>query len=259
MSMILDFLGLAPFGTNGIPAMHMAKEDAAYEIGRLSVQLVRDNVTPRSYVTKQSFENAVASVAASGGSTNAVLHLVAIAREFGVDFTIDDFERVSARTPIVADMKPWGRGQPSDMFAAGGVGVVARELKKAGLLHEDARTVDGRTLGEIADSAIETEGQKVVVPIETPLKNRGGVAVLYGNLAPEGCAVKLAGHDRTLHRGPARVFDSEEETFAAVKAGGIQPGDVIVIRYEGPHGGPGMREMLHVTGAIVGEGLSDSV
>jgi dihydroxy-acid dehydratase len=156
-------------------------------------------------------------------------------------------------------MKPWGRWHASDMFAAGGVGVVARELKKAGLLHEDARTVDGRTLGEIADSAIETEGQKVVVPIETPLKNRGGVAVLYGNLAPDGCAVKLAGHDRTLHRGPARVFDSEEETFAAVKAGGIQPGDVIVIRYEGPHGGPGMREMLHVTGAIVGEGLSDSV
>ena len=259
MSTILDFLGLAPFGTNGIPAMHVAKEEAAYEIGRLAVQLVRDDVTPRSFVTKESFENAVASVAATGGSTNAVLHLVAIARDFGIEFTVDDFERVSARTPIVADMKPWGRWHANDMFAAGGVGLVARELKKAGLLHEDARTVDGRTFGDIADSAFETEGQTVVVPIESPLKARGGVGVLYGNLAPEGCAVKLAGHERPLHRGPARVFDSEEDTFAAVKAGAIAPGDVVVIRYEGPHGGPGMREMLHVTAAIVGEGLSESV
>jgi dihydroxy-acid dehydratase len=259
MSTILDFLGLSPLGTNGIPAMHRAKEEAAYEIGRLAVQLVRDDVTPRSFVTKESFENAVASVAATGGSTNGVLHLVAIARDFGIDFTIDDFERVSARTPIVADMKPWGRWHANDMYAAGGVALVARELKKAGLLHEGARTVDGRTMGEIADAAVETEGQTVVVPIETPLKARGGVAVLYGNLAPEGCAVKLAGHDRTVHRGPARVFDSEEECFAAVKAGGIVAGDVVVIRYEGPVGGPGMREMLHVTGAIVGEGLSDSV
>ena len=259
MSTILDFLGLSPFGTNGIPAMHRAKEEAAYELGRLAVQLVRDDVTPRSLVTKESFENAVASVAATGGSTNAVLHLVAIARDFGIDFTIDDFERVSARTPIVADMKPWGRWHANDVYAAGGVALVARELKKAGLLHEGARTVDGKTLGEHADGAVETEGQTVILPIETPLKARGGVAVLYGNLAPEGCAVKLAGHDRTVHRGPARVFDSEEECFAAVKAGGIVAGDVVVIRYEGPHGGPGMREMLHVTGAIVGEGLSDSV
>ena len=259
MSTILDFLGLSPFGTNGIPAMHRAKEEAAYEIGRLAVQLVRENVTPRSFVTKESFENAVASVAATGGSTNAVLHLVAIARDFGIDFTIDDFERISARTPIVADMKPWGRWHANDMYAAGGVAVVARELKKAGLLHESARSVDGRTLGEHADAAVEAEGQNVIFPIEAPLKARGGVAVLYGNLAPEGCAVKLAGHDRTVHRGPARVFDSEEACFAAVKAGAIAPGDVVVIRYEGPHGGPGMREMLHVTGAIVGEGLSDSV
>ena len=259
MSTILDFLGLSPFGTNGIPAMHRTKEESAYEIGRLAVQVVRDNVTPRSFVTKESFENAVASVAATGGSTNGVLHLVAIARDFGIDFTIDDFERISASTPIIADMKPWGRWHASDMYTAGGVALVARELKKAGLLHEDARTVDGRTLGEIADSAVEKDGQTVVVPIEQPLKARGGVAVLYGNLAPEGCAVKLAGHDRTVHRGPARVFDSEEDCFAAVKAGGIAPGDVVVIRYEGPHGGPGMREMLHVTGAIVGEGLSESV
>jgi dihydroxy-acid dehydratase len=259
MSTILDFLGLSPFGANGIPAMHRDKDEAAYEAGRLAVRLVRDNVTPRSIVTAESFENAVASVAATGGSTNAVLHLVAIARDFGLDFTIDDFERISARTPIVADMKPWGRWHATDMYKAGGVGLVARELKKAGLLHEGARTVDGRTLGEIADASVETERQEVVVPIEAPFKARGGVAILYGNLAPEGCAVKLAGHDRTLHRGPARVFDSEEETFAAVKDGRIEPGDVIVIRYEGPHGGPGMREMLHVTGAIVGEGLSESV
>jgi dihydroxy-acid dehydratase len=259
MSGILDFLGLSPFGTNGIPAIHPDKERAAYEAGRLAVHLVRDGVTPRSLVTKESFENAAASVAATGGSTNGVLHLVAIARDFGVDFTIDDFERVAARTPIVADMKPWGRWHANDMTRAGGVALVARELKKAGLLHESARTVDGRTLGEIADGAVETEGQEVVVPIETPLKPRGGVAVLYGNLAPEGCAVKLAGHDRTVHRGPARVFDSEEDTFAAVKAGQIREGDVVVIRYEGPHGGPGMREMLHVTAAIVGEGLSESV
>jgi dihydroxy-acid dehydratase len=259
MSTILDFLGLSPFGTNGIPAMHRDKDEAAYEAGRLAVRLVRDGVTPRSIVTKQSFENAVASVAATGGSTNAVLHLVAMARDFGIDFTIDDFERISARTPIVADMKPWGRWHANDMYRAGGVFLVARELKKAGLLHEEAQTVDGRTLGEIADAAVEAEGQTVVVPIEAPLKPRGGVAILYGNLAPAGCAVKLAGHERTVHRGPARVFDSEEETFAAVKAGAIQPGDVVVIRYEGPHGGPGMREMLHVTAAIVGEGLSESV
>jgi dihydroxy-acid dehydratase len=259
MSTILDFLGLTPIGANGIPAMHRDKEEAAYEIGKLAVQLVRDNVTPRSVVTKESFENAVASVAATGGSTNGVLHLVAIARDFGIDFTIDDFERIAAKTPIVADMKPWGRWHANDMFRAGGIPLVARELKKGGFLHEGARCVDGRTLGEVADSAVETEGQQVVVPIETPLKPRGGVAVLYGNLAPEGCVVKLAGHERTLHRGPARVFDSEEETFAAVKAGKVVEGDIVVIRYEGPHGGPGMREMLHVTAAIVGEGLSESV
>ena len=259
MSTILDFLGLSPIGANGIPAMHRDKEEAAYEIGKLAVQLVRDDVRPRSVVTKESFENAAASVAATGGSTNGVLHLVAIARDFGIDFTIDDFERIAAATPIVADMKPWGRWHANDMYSAGGVGLVMRELRKAGLLHANARCVDGRTLGEVADSAVETEGQKVVVPIETPLKPRGGVAVLYGSLAPDGCAVKLAGHDRTLHRGPARVFDSEEDTFAAVKAGAIGEGDVVVIRYEGPHGGPGMREMLHVTAAIVGEGLSESV
>jgi len=259
MSTILDFLGLSPIGANGIPAVHRDKEQAAYEIGKLAVRLVRDNVTPRSIVTKESFENAAASVAATGGSTNGVLHLVAIARDFGIDFTIDDFERVAAATPIIADMKPWGRWHANDMYRAGGVALVARELKKGGFLHTTARCVDGRTFDEVADTAVETEGQEVVVPIEAPLKPRGGVAVLYGNLAPDGCVVKLAGHERTAHRGTARVFDSEEDTFAAVKAGAIREGDVVVIRYEGPHGGPGMREMLHVTAAIVGEGLSESV
>ena len=188
MSTILDFLGLSPFGANGIPAMHVARRRRRTRRGGWRSRLVRDNVTPRSFVTKESFENAVASVAATGGSTNGVLHLVAIARDFGIDFTIDDFERISAKTPIIADMKPWGRWHANDMYNAGGVALVARELKKAGLLHEGARTVDGRTFGEIADAAVETEGQTVVVPIETPLKARGGVAVLYGNLAPEGCA-----------------------------------------------------------------------
>jgi dihydroxy-acid dehydratase len=223
------------------------------------MKLVREDIRPSSIVTKAAIENAAASVAATGGSTNGVLHLVAIAREAGVDFTIDDFDRISARTPIVADMKPFGRWVATDMHAAGGVALVARELKKKGLIHPDARNVDGRTLGEIADAAVETPGQKVVSPIETPVKNRGGVAILRGNLAPDGCVLKLAGQDRDHHRGPARVFDSEEATYAAVKAKKISPGDVVVIRNEGPVGGPGMREMLHVTGAIVGEGLSDEV
>ena len=259
MSMMLDFLGLSPVGANGIPAMSTAKAEAAEAIGRLAVQLVRDDVRPRSVVTRQSLENAARSVAAAGGSTNGVLHLVAIAKEFGLEFTIEDFDRISAETPIVADMKPWGRYHATDMYRAGGVGLVARELRKAGHLHADARCVDGRSLGDVADEVVETEGQTVVVPIETPLKPRGGVAILRGNLSPGGSAVKLAGHDRLVHRGPARVFDSEEECFAAVMAKRIIPGDVVVIRYEGPHGGPGMREMLHVTAAIVGEGLSEEV
>ena len=188
-----------------------------------------------------------------------MLHLVAIAKELDIDFTIDDFDAISARTPIVADLKPFGRYVATDVHAAGGVALVARELVKAGLVDPETPNVDGRTLAEIAASVEESEGQQVVVPIETPIKPRGGLAILRGNLAPEGCVVKLAGNDRLLHRGPARVFDSEEDTFAAVKAGKIRAGDVVVIRYEGPAGGPGMREMLHVTGAIVGEGLSEEV
>ncbi len=259
MSTMVDFLGLSPLGANGIPAMNGAKAEAAFEIGKLAVDVVRRDLRPSHVVTKQAVENAAAAIAGTGGSTNGVLHLVAIASEFGIDFTIDDFDRISAATPIVADMKPWGRFHATDVYRAGGVGLVARELSKGSLVHSELASVDGRTLAEVAESVEESAGQTVVVPIESPLKARGGIAILRGNLAPEGCVVKLAGHDRTEHRGPARVFDSEEECFAAVKAGAIEPGDVVVIRYEGPAGGPGMREMLHVTGAIVGEGLGDEV
>ncbi|HEY7381828.1 MAG TPA: dihydroxy-acid dehydratase [Gaiella sp.] len=259
MATALEFLGISPAGRNDIPALDTDKEAACVEAGRLTVDLVRRDVRPSQIVTREAIENAAASVAATGGSTNGVLHLVAIAKEVGVDFTIDDFDAVSARTPVVADLKPFGRYVATDVHRAGGVALVARELAKADLVHTDAPNVDGRTLGEIASAAVETEGQDVVVPIERPLKPRGGIAVLRGNLAPGGCVVKLAGHDRLVHRGPARVFDSEEATFEAVKAKQIKPGDVVVIRYEGPVGGPGMREMLHVTAAIVGEGLSDEV
>jgi len=259
MSTLLEFIGLSPAGLNGIPALSKRKAGAAAECGRLVMELVRRDVRPSHIVSRAALENAAASIAAMGGSTNGVLHLLAIAREFGIPFTIDDFDEISARTPVLADMKPWGRFHATDVHRAGGVALVARELAKQGLIHGDAPTVDGRPLGEIAAAARETEGQEVVVPIDRPLKPRGGIAILRGNLAPDGCVVKLAGHERTLHRGPARIFDCEEDCFAAVKAGRIGEGDVVVIRYEGPAGGPGMREMLHVTAAIVGEGLSDSV
>lgn len=259
MATALEFLGISPAGHNDIPALDTSRKAASEEAGRLVVDLVRRDVRPSSIITKASLENAAASVAATGGSTNGVLHLVAIAKELEIDFTIDDFDAISARTPIIADLKPFGRFVATDVHRAGGVALVARELKKAGLIDPTTLNVDGRTLGEIADAAVETEGQEVIVPIETPIKSRGGIAILRGNLAPEGCVVKLAGSERKHHRGPARVFDSEEETFAAVKAGKIVAGDVVVIRYEGPAGGPGMREMLHVTAAIVGEGLSDEI
>jgi dihydroxy-acid dehydratase len=210
-------------------------------------------------ITRDAIENAITAIAATGGSTNGVLHLLAIAYELGIDLTIDEFDRIAARTPIVADIKPGGRFVAVDLHAAGGVALVARELLKAGLVHGDSPNVDGRSLAEIATAVVETPGQQVVVPIETPLKATGGLAILRGNLAPDGCVVKLAGHERLFHTGPARVFDSEEDCFAAVKARTLRAGDVIVIRYEGPAGGPGMREMLHVTAAIVGEGLGDEV
>ncbi|MCS7006904.1 MAG: dihydroxy-acid dehydratase, partial [Gaiellaceae bacterium] len=259
MATALEFLGISPPGLNGIPALDPAKAQAAERSGELVMRLVREDVRPSAIITREALENAAASVAATGGSTNGVLHLLAIARELGIPFSIDDFDRIAARTPIIASLKPGGRFVATDLHEAGGIGLVARELAKAGLIHADARTVDGRTLGEAAAAVVERPGQEVVVPIERPLKPTGGLAILRGNLAPEGCVVKLAGHERLLHRGPARVFDSEEACFAAVKSRSLREGDVVVIRYEGPAGGPGMREMLHVTAAIVGEGLGDAV
>jgi dihydroxy-acid dehydratase len=259
MAMVLDFLGVSAPGLNEIPANHPAKKEAAERAGELAMKLVVDDVRPSSILTRDAIENAIAAVAGSGGSTNGVLHLLAIAAEAGIELTIDDFDTISARTPIVADIKPGGRFVATDLFEAGGTGLVVRELVEAGVIHGDARTVDGRSLKQVAADVKETPGQQVVVSWDEPLKPTGGLAILHGNLSPDGCVVKLAGHERTLHRGPARVFDSEEDCFAAVKARAIQPGDVVVIRYEGPAGGPGMREMLHVTAALVGEGLGDEV
>jgi dihydroxy-acid dehydratase len=259
MSTALEFLGLSPAGANAIPATHPDKPAAAEAAGRLAVGLVEDGVNARSIATRAAFENSVASFSATGGSTNAVLHLLAIAAEAGIHLEIDDFEAICARTPILADIRPGGRFVATDVFAAGGLGVLMQRLLELGLLHGDAMTVDGRTIAEVAAAAMETPGQEVIRAADAPLRKHGGIAVLRGNLASEGCVVKLAGNDRDSHRGPARVFDSEEEAFASVRDGGVQPGDVVVIRYEGPVGGPGMREMLGVTGAIVGAGLSDSV
>jgi dihydroxy-acid dehydratase len=259
MSTALDFLGISPAGLNGIPALDPSKGEAAHRAGELAMELVRTDLRPSQIVTRDALENAIASIAATGGSTNGVLHLLAIARELGIPFELEDFDRIAARTPVVASLKPAGRFVATDVHEAGGVALVARELLGRGLVHGDARNVDGRTLGEIAAAVVERQGQEVVVSIESPLKPTGGLAILRGNLAPEGSVVKLAGHERLLHRGPARVFDSEEACFAAVKEQRLAPGDVIVIRYEGPAGGPGMREMLHVTAAIVGEGLGDAV
>jgi len=259
MSTALEFLGISPGGLNGIPALDPAKDEAGEATGRIVMELVRTDTRPSQIVTREAIENAAASVAATGGSTNGVLHLLAIARELGIPFELEDFDRIASHTPVVASLKPGGRFVATDIYEAGGVALVARELVKAGLVDGDAPNVDGRTLGQIAAAVVERPGQEVVVPIETPLKATGGLAILRGNLAPEGCVVKLAGHERLLHRGPARVFDSEEDCFAAVKARSLAAGDVVVIRYEGPAGGPGMREMLHVTAAIVGEGLGDEI
>jgi dihydroxy-acid dehydratase len=259
MSTALDFLGISPAGLNGIPALHPTKSAAAEEAGRLAMDLLRRDVRPSQIITREALENAAAAIVATGGSTNAVLHLLAIARELSVPLELDDLDDIAARTPIVASLKPGGRFVATDMYEAGGVALVARELLKRELVHAGSPNVDGRSLGEIAAAVEERPGQEVVVPIETPIKPIGGLAVLRGNLAPEGCVVKLAGHERLHHRGPARVFDSEEACFAAVKERRIVPGDVVVIRYEGPAGGPGMREMLHVTGAIVGEGLGEEI
>ena len=259
MATACEFLGLAPMGSGEVPATHPSKPDVARRAGALIMDVLRTDRRPSGIVTPASLENAIASVAATGGSTNAVLHLIAIAREAGLALTLDDFDRISARVPLLADLKPGGRFVATDLFAAGGTRLVASRLAAAGSLHTDAVTITGRTIGQEAAVSSETAGQEVVRPLSQPLKATGGLVVLRGNLAPDGCVVKVTGSAHQTHQGPARVFDSEEDAFAAVQQGTIERGDVIVIRYEGPRGGPGMREMLAVTAALMGAGLGDSV
>ena len=259
MAMVVEFLGLAPMGISSVPATNEGKARAGELAGKLTLELLKKNLTPSKILTKRAVENAIASVAATGGSTNAVLHLLAIAREAGIPLSIDDFDRISSVTPILADLKPGGRYVATDLYAAGGTALVAKRMLEAGLLCGDCLTVTGRTLAQEAAAAKETPGQDVVHTKSNPLKRTGGLVILKGNLAPEGCVVKVAGHNVQNFRGPARVFDSEEAAFAAVDKGQIKAGDVVVIRYEGPRGGPGMREMLAVTAALVGAGLGDSV
>jgi dihydroxy-acid dehydratase len=259
MAMALEFLGISPAGANAVPAVSKAKAEAARNAGRLVMDLLEQDLKPRDIMTRDAFENAIAGIAATAGSTNAVLHMLAIAREAGVELTIDDFDTISWNTPIIASMKPGGEYVAEDLYNAGGYGLVSAQLIAGERAHPDALNVDGGTFGIIAGSAVATADQKVVVDIEHPIKDNGGIAILRGNLAPEGCVVKLAGHNRNYHRGPAKVFEREEDCFAAVQAGKIVKDDVVVIRYEGPVGGPGMREMLGVTAAIVGAGLSDDV
>ncbi|HWP35715.1 MAG TPA: dihydroxy-acid dehydratase [Thermodesulfobacteriota bacterium] len=259
MATAFEMLGVSPMGANDVPAVHPRKGEVAFEAGRLVMELLRKGIRPRQIITRKALLNAVAGVMATGGSTNAVLHLMAVAKEAGVRLTLDDFDRISRRTPLLADMKPWGRYTAPEMYEAGGMAVVARRLLDAGLLHEHELTVTGRTIGEEARAATERPGQTVIRPLADPIKPDGGLAILRGTLAPDGCVAKVSGLKKTRHVGPARVFDREEEAFAAVKAGRVKPGDVVVIRWEGPKGGPGMREMLLVTGAIQGAGLGESV
>lgn len=259
MAIAFEFLGMSPLGRNGVPAMDERKDDVAFDCGRMAMQLVKEDLRPRQIITRKSVENAIAAVATTGGSTNAVLHLLAVAREAGVRLSIDDFDKINRKVPLLADLKPGGRFTAADLFAAGGTTLVAKRLADAGLLHAAQPTVTGRTIGDEAKEAKETPGQQVLRPLSNPIKPTGGLVILKGNLAPEGCVVKVAGHARLRFRGPAKVFEREEDAFAAVKAGQIKPGDVVVIRYEGPSGGPGMREMLGVTAALVGAGLGESV
>jgi dihydroxy-acid dehydratase len=259
MAMAFEVLGISPAGSAMVPAEAKAKHEVAFEAGKLVVDVLRRGLSARQVITKQSLENAIAAVATSGGSTNAVLHLLAVAKEAGVELSIDDFDRISDSTPLTCDLAPGGRYNAVDLYHAGGVPLVAQRLKEMGRLHESAITVTGATIGEVADAATETEGQVVVRPLSDPIKPTGGLAILRGNLAPDGCVVKLAGHERRYHQGPARVFDGEEAAMKVVLDGGINEGDVIIIRNEGPAGGPGMREMLAVTAALNGVGMGEHV
>ncbi len=259
MATAIEILGMSVMGSAGVPALDAEKDKVAYEAGQKVMELLRRGICPDQIITRRGIENAIAAVAMTGGSTNAVLHLLAIAREAGVSITIDDFDRISAKTPLLADLKPGGQYVSVDMHRAGGIRLVAKRLQDAGLLHADAMTVSGKTIGEEARMAAEAPNQQVIHSLQNPIKPTGGLVILKGNLAPEGCVVKVAGHERLLHVGPARVFDCEEDAFAAVQEGKVYPGDVVVIRYEGPKGGPGMREMLGVTAALVGAGLGESV
>jgi len=259
MAMAFEVLGISPSGSAMVPAMNGGKAEASKEAGRLVVDVLRRGLKPSEIITRDGLENAIAAIAMSGGSTNGVLHLLAVAREAGVELDIDDFDRISRATPLLCDLKPGGRYVATDLFAAGGVPVVLERLRSAGLLHEEAMTVTGRTVGEHAAEAREAPGQRVVRSLDDPLSAEGGLAILRGNLAPDGCVVKLAGYERRRQSGPARVFECEEDAMAAVTARSILAGDIVVIRNEGPAGGPGMREMLGVTAALVGEGLGDKV
>jgi dihydroxy-acid dehydratase len=259
MACAFEVMGMTPMGSGMVPAVAGAREQVARECGELVMKVLEDDLRPSQIITKDSIENAIATVAMSGGSTNGVLHLLAVANEAGIELTIDDFDRISESTPLLGDLKPGGRFVAKDLYEAGGIGVLAKRLDEAGVLHRDAITVTGKTIGEEADATQETPAQQVVRPLSDPLKPTGGLVILRGNLAPEGCVVKVAGEERRKHTGPARVFGSEEECFAVVERQGIKPGDVVVIRNEGPSGGPGMREMLQVTAALVGEGIGDQV
>jgi len=259
MSTVMEFIGLSPVGANSVPAMDPLKDEVAHRAGEMVVDQLRRGVRPLDILTRQAFKNAIASVAATGGSTNAVLHLLAMAREAKVPLKLEDFDAVSARTPIIADLKPGGRYVAVDVHRAGGIPLIAKKLLEAELIDGAQKTPSGKTLAEEVQNVRETPGQDVVRPVSNPLKKTGGLVILKGNLAPEGCVIKVAGVDRTHHRGPARVFDCEEDAMRAVTGKSIKAGDVVVIRYEGPRGGPGMREMLGVTGALVGEGLGETV
>ena len=259
MSIAFEFLGISPMGFNGIPALDPQKKSVSTQCGNFIIDLLKRDLRPKQIITRDALENAIAAVASTGGSTNAVLHFLALAHEIGVELNIDDFDTINQRIPLITDLTPSGKYLAADLYQAGGTRLVAKRLIEAGLLKGDCITVTGRTLNEETETASETPGQKVLYPVESPIKSTGGLVILHGNLAPEGCVVKVAGNKKLTHSGPAKVFNCEEDAFTAVQQGQIVSGDVVVIRYEGPQGGPGMREMLGVTSAIVGAGLGESV